>query len=127
MAPVSQYTACTMTESVRPIDSEQQMLTRLCSAADVPPQGVKQVALIGRDAEYAVYQLDGQFYASDDLCTHGMVPLSFGEVEDGQIFCPMHGGAFDIRTGKPTALPCRLKLKTYEVVVVGEDLFADLG
>ena len=116
-----------MSQSVRPIDSEQQMLTRLCRAADVPPQGVKQVALLGRDAEYAVYQLDGQFYASDDLCTHAMVSLSYGDVADGQIFCPMHGGAFDIRTGKPTALPCRLKLKTYEVVVVGEELFADLG
>jgi nitrite reductase/ring-hydroxylating ferredoxin subunit len=116
-----------MTPSVRPNEVEQQMLTRLCRSADVPPQGVKQVAPPGRDAEYAVYHLDGEFFATDDLCTHGMVPLSYGEVEDGQIFCPMHGGAFDIRTGKPSALPCRLALKTYAVVVVGDELWADLG
>jgi nitrite reductase/ring-hydroxylating ferredoxin subunit len=103
------------------------MLTRLCRASDVPEQGVKQIAPPGRMSEYAVYRLDGQFYASDDLCTHAMVSLSYGDVADGQIFCPMHGGAFDIRTGKPTELPCRLPLKTYAVVTIGEDLFADLG
>jgi nitrite reductase/ring-hydroxylating ferredoxin subunit len=91
------------------------MLTRLCRASDVPEQGVKQIAPPGRMS------------ASDDLCTHAMVSLSYGDVADGQIFCPMHGGAFDIRTGKPTELPCRLPLKTYAVVTIGEDLFADLG
>jgi nitrite reductase/ring-hydroxylating ferredoxin subunit len=103
------------------------MLTRLCRAADVPEQGVKQIAPPGHIAEYAVYRLDGEFYATDDLCTHAMVSLSYGDVADGQIFCPMHGGAFDIRTGKPTELPCRLPLKTYAVVIDGEDLYADLG
>ena len=103
------------------------MLTRLCRAADVPEQGVKQVVPPGSIAEYAVYRLDGQFYATDDMCTHALVSLSYGDVADGQIFCPMHGGAFDIRTGRPTELPCRLPLKTYAVVTVGEELFADLG
>jgi nitrite reductase/ring-hydroxylating ferredoxin subunit len=116
-----------MNESARQVDRELHMLTRLCRAADVPERGVKQVAPPSLDAEYAVYRVDGQFYCTDDLCTHGMVSLSYGDVEDGQIHCPMHGGAFDIRTGKPTAQPCRMPLKTYAVVEVGEDLFADLG
>ena len=116
-----------MNDSAKTVDREQHMLTRLCRAADVPENGVKQVAPAGLDAEYAVYRLDGQFYATDDLCTHGLVSLSYGEIEDGIIHCPMHGGAFEIRTGKPAALPCRLPLKTYAVVVVGDDLFADLS
>lgn len=103
------------------------MLTRLCAASEVPEQGVKQVAPQGLDAELAVYRLDGQFYATDDMCTHGMVSLANGDVADGQIFCPLHGGAFDIRTGKATELPCRVALKVYPVVVQGEDLFAELG
>jgi len=127
MARRRAYTACSVSEPVSPPSHELQMLTRLCPAADVPEQGVKQVAPPGRDAEYAVYRLDGEFFATDDLCTHGMVSLSYGDVEDGIINCPMHGGAFDIRTGKPTALPCRMPLKTYKVVVVGDDLFAELG
>ena len=116
-----------MTQATGPVLSMQQMLTRLCSISDVPEQGVKQVAPPGLDAEYAVYRLDGGFYATDDMCTHAMVSLSYGDVENGQIFCPLHGGAFDIRTGKATELPCRLALKTYTVVVVGDELFADLS
>jgi nitrite reductase/ring-hydroxylating ferredoxin subunit len=103
------------------------MLSRLCLASEIPEQGVRQVSPPGLDAEYAVYRLDGAFYATDDLCTHGMVSLAAGEVQDGQIYCPLHGGAFDIRTGKATEVPCRLALKTYAVVTVGEELFADLG
>jgi nitrite reductase/ring-hydroxylating ferredoxin subunit len=116
-----------MSQAVGTTDLVEQKLTRLCLAADVPEQGVRQVSPPGLDAEYAVYRLDGEFYASDDLCTHGMVSLSYGDVEDGQIHCPMHGGAFDIRTGKPTAQPCRFALKTYKVVVIGDELYADLG
>ena len=116
-----------VTKAVKPASDDLQMLTRLCRANEVPEQGVKQVAPPGKDAEYAVYRLDGEFFCTDDLCTHGMASLSYGDVEDGIINCPMHGGAFEIRTGKPAALPCRLPLKTYQVVVVDADLFADLG
>lgn len=115
-----------MSQGFEPAELVKQKLTFLCRAAEVPEQGVVQVAPAGLDAEYAVYRLEGAFYASDDLCTHAMVSLSYGDVEDGQIHCPMHGGAFDIRTGAPTALPCRVKLKTYRVVAVGDDLYAEL-
>ena len=105
----------------------EQTLTRLCKASDLAEGGVKQVSIPALGAEYAVYRLDGEFYATEDMCTHGMVSLSQGEVEDGQIFCPLHGGAFDIRTGKATEKPCRIALKTFKVVVIGDELHADLG
>ena len=102
------------------------MLTRMCRAEDVPPSGVMQVAPPGRDMEYAVYRLDDAYFCSDDMCTHGMVSLSNGDVENGQIFCPLHGGAFDIRTGAATELPCRVRLKTYKVEIIDGELFAAL-
>jgi len=102
-------------------------LTRLCRASDVPEGGVVQVSPPGLDAQFAVYKLDGQYYASDDLCTHGMVSLAGGDVIDGEIVCPLHGGAFDIRTGKATEVPCRTSLKVYKVHMDGEELFADLN
>jgi nitrite reductase/ring-hydroxylating ferredoxin subunit len=103
------------------------MLTRLCKATDVPEKTVKQVIPRGMDAEFAVYRLEGQFYATDDMCTHGFASLSQGNIDDGRIFCPLHGGAFDIRTGMATELPCRQALKTYVVVVIDDELFADLS
>jgi len=116
-----------MSESAARVDHELQMLTRLCRADEVPEKGVKQVAPPSLDAEFAVYRLDGEFYCSDDLCTHAMVSLSYGEVDDGQIFCPMHGGAFFIKTGKPSAAPCRMPLKVYRVELIDGELYADLG
>jgi nitrite reductase/ring-hydroxylating ferredoxin subunit len=86
-----------------------------------------QVSPPGFDTQFAVYRLDGQYYASDDMCTHGMVSLAGGDVVGEEIICPLHGGAFNIRTGGATELPCRTPLKVYEVHVDGEDLFADLS
>ena len=107
--------------------SSGQKLTRLANVADVPENGVIQVRPAGLDAEFAVYKLDGEYYCSDDICTHGLVSLSNGDVENGQIFCPLHGGAFDIRTGAATELPCRMPLKVYKVERMGDELFADLS
>ena len=87
----------------------------LCKASDVPENGVIQVTPPGFDDGIAVYRLEDGFYATDDMCTHALVSLSGGEVEDGVIFCPLHGGAFDIRTGTATEFPCTKALKTYAV------------
>lgn len=105
----------------------QSTLTRLCKANEVPAQGVIQVVPHGFNAEYAVYRLDDGYYCTDDMCTHGMVSLAAGDVEDGRIICPLHGGAFDIRTGAAIELPCRLALKVYKVEQIGDELFADLS
>ena len=102
-------------------------MTLVCKTADVPQNGVKQIALPAFDEEFAVYNLNGEFFVTDDMCTHGMVSLAGGDVEDGQIFCPLHGGAFDIRTGAATELPCRVKLRTYPVEVRGEEVYAALS
>lgn len=116
-----------MTSAASLPHQDQRTLTRLCRAADVPLNGVKQVVPPGFEAEFAVYHLDDGYYCTDDVCTHGMVSLSNGDVDEGQVFCPLHGGAFDIRTGAATELPCRLRLKTYKVERIGDDLFADLS
>lgn len=105
---------------------ERDGLTRLCPAEQIPEGAVRQIIPNGGDVEYAVYRLDGEFFCTDDICTHGMVFLSAGEVEGDEIFCPLHGGAFDIRSGKPTAQPCRIALKTYKVFQIDGDLYADL-
>ncbi len=101
-------------------------MTFVCKASEVPLNGVRQVSLPGYDEEFAVYNLDAEFFVTDDMCTHGMVSLAGGDVEDGQIFCPLHGGAFNIRTGAATELPCRVKLRTYRVELRDEEVFAAL-
>lgn len=105
-------------------------LTRMCSIDDVEEGSVLQVSPPGTFSDFAIYKVDGEIYITDDQCTHatqGVVSLAHGEVEDGRIFCPLHGGAFDIRTGAAAELPCRIPIRTYEAVIIGEEIFADLN
>ena len=52
------------------------------------------------DKQLALYRSEGEFYASDNVCTHAYALLSDGYLEDGCIECPLHQARFDIRTGK---------------------------
>jgi Na+-transporting NADH:ubiquinone oxidoreductase subunit F len=65
---------------------------------------------------YAIYRAaDGQFYATDGLCTHGNTHLAEGMVKGTLIECAKHNGRFDIRDGSPQRLPVCVGLKTYAV------------
>jgi 3-phenylpropionate/trans-cinnamate dioxygenase ferredoxin subunit len=64
----------------------------------------------------------GEFFALNDCCTHEDASLSDGEISGDEIECPMHGGAFEIRTGLPAAMPVVVPVKTYQVRVVGDDV-----
>jgi nitrite reductase/ring-hydroxylating ferredoxin subunit len=98
---------------------------RLCATHDIPEGEVRQVELDdGR--VLAVYHFDGEYFATDDLCTHGDASLSEGEIEDGKILCPYHMGSFDIRTGEACAAPCSIAIRTYRLRIDQDDvLLAD--
>ncbi|QOW51498.1 non-heme iron oxygenase ferredoxin subunit (plasmid) [Acinetobacter sp. YH12138] len=66
----------------------------------------------------AVFHLeDGEFYVTDDTCTHGDASLADGEIDGCEVECPFHAGAFDIKTGEPCGAPCTIPLKTYQSIV----------
>ncbi|MFL6646912.1 MAG: non-heme iron oxygenase ferredoxin subunit [Sulfurifustaceae bacterium] len=56
-------------------------------------------------AAVAVYNLDGQYYAIEDVCTHDGGTLTGGSVEGEQVICPRHGARFSIKTGAVLAPP----------------------
>jgi naphthalene 1,2-dioxygenase system ferredoxin subunit len=72
--------------------------------------------------EIALYEMDGELYATDDVCTHAYAKLSDGWMEKGEIECPLHAGRFDVKTGKATAPPCIDDIKTYPVRVEGGEI-----
>jgi NAD(P)H-dependent nitrite reductase small subunit len=55
----------------------------------------------------ALFRLDGEVFALDDHCPHKAGPLGEGHCENGQVFCPLHGWAFDIKTGACADVPAR--------------------
>lgn len=70
----------------------------------------------------AVYNLAGDFYATDDRCTHEFAFLSDGMIDGDSVECPLHGGKFHIKTGRAAAPPCTVDLKTYPVMREGPHL-----
>ena len=65
----------------------------------------------------AVFNLNGEFFVTDDACTHGPGSLSEGCVEGDIVECDFHNGAFNIRTGEVAAAPCMVPIKTYRTIV----------
>ena len=72
--------------------------------------------------EIALYDLDGEVFATDDICTHAYAKLSDGWLDKGEIECPLHAGRFDVKTGKALCPPVTEDVKTYPVRIVGDDI-----
>lgn len=61
----------------------------------------------------AVFNLDGAYYAIEDVCTHDDEELTGGPVDGDQIICPRHGARFCIRTGKALTAPAYEPVSTF--------------
>jgi len=98
---------------------------RACRVADVAPESAIPVEIGG--TELAIVHSDGEFYAIADECSHAAVPLSEGDVGDGEIECYFHGSRFDLRTGQPTGLPATEAVAIYRCHVEGDDVLVDVS
>lgn len=87
----------------------------LCGTDEVEPGSVIKVEAVG--LTLAVYNVENEYFVTDDICTHGPGSLSEGYLDGYIVECDFHNGAFDIRTGEVAAPPCMIPLKTYKAIV----------
>jgi 3-phenylpropionate/trans-cinnamate dioxygenase ferredoxin component len=87
----------------------------VAAGGDVPRNGRRVYELDGRFV--AVYDVDGERYAIEDLCTHDGNPLSDGPVEGHEVICPRHGARFCLRTGAALSPPAYEAVATFPVDV----------
>lgn len=69
------------------------------------------------DKPIIIFNIDSEFFAVDDECTHDNGPLSDGDLEGYHVTCPRHGARFDIRNGKVKSLPAVKDISTYPIRV----------
>jgi 3-phenylpropionate/trans-cinnamate dioxygenase ferredoxin subunit len=100
-------------------------LVRVASKNDVPNGEVRVFPANGTNI--ALANVDGTFYALQDVCTHDGGPLGEGFIWGDEIECPRHGARFDVKTGRVTALPAVLPVRTYPVQVEGDEVLVDVG
>ncbi len=93
---------------------------KVAETSDIPAGRVK-VVVVG-DRRIALCNVDGQFFAIDDLCTHDGGALDQGELQGDVIECPRHGARFSVRTGKVLALPAVKALDTYPLTLEGSEI-----
>lgn len=74
------------------------------------------------DEPVCLINLNGEYHAINDICTHQEASLSEGSMEGDEIECPLHGGTFNIRTGEPVTFPVVTAVETYEVRVIGDEV-----
>ncbi|QIE27293.1 Naphthalene 1,2-dioxygenase system, ferredoxin component (plasmid) [Caballeronia sp. SBC1] len=67
--------------------------------------------------QIALYLVDGEVYATHNVCTHQFALLSDGFLEDGCIECPLHQGKFDVRTGAALCAPTTAPIRTYKIQI----------
>ena len=84
-------------------------------AASIAPGDYATVELA--NGFVAVFNVDGEFFAIDDVCTHDGGGLAGGALEDHQVICPRHGARFCLRTGKALTPPAYEPVRRYETRV----------
>ena len=104
-------------------------VVRVCSVADVAPESAipVEVPRNGSRLELAIVHSSGAFYAIADECSHASIPLSEGDVGEGEIECYLHGSRFDLRTGEPIGLPATERVPIYRCIVDGTDVLVDVS
>jgi p-cumate 2,3-dioxygenase ferredoxin subunit len=90
------------------------------------PAGEIRLASLPDGTNLAVYNVDGQLYATADLCTHGEASLSEEGILAGTtVECPWHFGTFDVTSGEATGMPCTVALRTYVVKLMEDEVYVE--
>ena len=95
------------------VGTECHLVAKTSEVTEDEPKAVR----VG-DHWIALVSLDGEYFATHDICTHEFASLSEGFVNGDVIECPLHAGIFDIRTGKAMSPPVTEDLRNYSVKVV---------
>ena len=92
--------------------------------SDIPSGKMSMVSTDGKDI--LVTNVDGNYYAMDDTCTHAGASLSEGSLDGSTVTCPWHGSTWDCKTGKMIAFGVQLKdLSSYKVMVESDNVFVE--
>ena len=98
-------------------------MTEFIKVANISDLAVGEKMLVEYDDEdVGLFNIDGEFYAISDICTHDNGPLVEGRLDGECIICPRHGARFNVKTGEQT-MPAFAPVPLYDVKIEGVDIF----
>jgi nitrite reductase/ring-hydroxylating ferredoxin subunit len=92
---------------------------------EVGPGEIKQYLVENRFV--ALCNVEGEFHAFEDVCTHQFTHLSEGEFAGSEVKCPLHGAKFDVKTGAAKSLPAVKPVPKHEVRVENGSVYVALN
>ena len=82
----------------------------------------EMIAVEVDDEQVLLVNVGGNIHALDDICTHAYASMSEGDLRGDEVECPLHGGAFNCITGRPTNPPANTPLRVFSVQIDGDDI-----
>lgn len=96
--------------------------TRICARSELLP-GEHRVAEVD-GAMVAVFNVDGEIYAIEDVCTHDGAELTGGPFAGHTIECPRHGARFDVRTGEVLRGPAWSPISRFPIRIENDAIWS---
>jgi len=96
---------------------------KVVDVEDLPPG--ERIIYHFDETSVAIFRVDEEYFAIEDLCTHDDGPVAEGELDGHSIECPRHGACFDIRDGSVLSMPAVTPVSTFEVRVHAGGVFVE--
>lgn len=93
---------------------------KVSEVGELAPGEKKQIDLDG--VEVALFNVEGEYFCIEDICTHDGAPLCRGRFFGEEITCPRHGARFSVKTGVALSMPAVEPTETYPVKIEGSDI-----
>ena len=93
---------------------------KVATVGELLSGSAKQIEVEGK--KIALFNLQGQYFAIDNACTHVGGSLAEGTIVEDRVICPWHGANFSLKTGEALTPPAGEAVATYKVRVQGSDL-----
>lgn len=93
---------------------------KVAKTNEIEPGQARLVDVQGK--QIALFNVDGEFFALDNTCTHRGGPLAEGAVAGHEVTCPWHGATYDLKTGEVLGPPAPRGVACYGVRVTGTDI-----
>jgi 3-phenylpropionate/trans-cinnamate dioxygenase ferredoxin subunit len=93
---------------------------RVARTYEIEPGQARLIDVKGR--QIALFNINGEFFALDNICTHDAGSLTEGEIAGHEVICPLHGAKFDVRTGEVLGPPAYDDVARYSVRVSGTEI-----
>ncbi len=97
--------------------------TRVASCEEVQPGTGISVQV--KDRTIGVFNVEGEYYAIDDICPHMGASLASGPLNQDLIMCPWHGWVFSVKTGC-FAVDDRSGVDSFPLKVENDEIFVEV-